>query len=107
MFLIFYTFGTLDFRAVQDAAAAMPVETGAFRRAVGDLPAALRRRHRQERADSAVRLAAGRDGRSDAGVRADPRRDDGDRRRLHGGPQRRAVLARADGAWRSSRSSAC
>ena len=27
VFLIFYTFGTLDFRAVQDAAAAMPVET--------------------------------------------------------------------------------
>ena len=36
----------------------------ALRRAVGDLPAAVRRRDRQERADSAVRLAAGRDGRS-------------------------------------------
>ena len=30
MFLIFYTFGTLDFRAVADAAAGMPVETAAF-----------------------------------------------------------------------------
>ena len=30
VFLIFYTFGTLDFRAVQDAAAAMPVETAQF-----------------------------------------------------------------------------
>jgi NADH-quinone oxidoreductase subunit L len=30
MFLIFYTFGTLDFRAVQDAAGAMPVETATF-----------------------------------------------------------------------------
>jgi NADH-quinone oxidoreductase subunit L len=30
MFLIFYTFGTLDFRAVQDAAAGMPVEVAAF-----------------------------------------------------------------------------
>jgi NADH-quinone oxidoreductase subunit L len=30
VFLIFYTFGTLDFRAVQDAAGAMPVETGHF-----------------------------------------------------------------------------
>ena len=30
MFLIFYTFGTLDFRAVQNAAGAMPVETAAF-----------------------------------------------------------------------------
>jgi NADH-quinone oxidoreductase subunit L len=30
MFLVFYTFGTLDFRAVQDAAAAMPIEAGHF-----------------------------------------------------------------------------
>ena len=97
VFLIYYTFGTLDFRAVQNAAAAMPIETDALRRAVGHLPVALRRRDRQERADSAVRLAAGRDGRPDAGVGADPRRDDGDGRRLHARPQRRAVLARAAG----------
>ena len=45
--------------------------------------AALRRRHRQVGADSALRLAARRDGRPDAGQRADPRRDDGHRRRLH------------------------
>jgi NADH-quinone oxidoreductase subunit L len=30
MFLVFFTFGTLDFRAVADAAAAMPVETAGF-----------------------------------------------------------------------------
>jgi NADH-quinone oxidoreductase subunit L len=30
VFLVFYTFGTLDFRAVQDAAAAMPIETMHF-----------------------------------------------------------------------------
>ncbi|HVH29060.1 MAG TPA: NADH-quinone oxidoreductase subunit L [Vicinamibacterales bacterium] len=30
IFLVFATFGTLDFRAVQDAAAAMPVETAGF-----------------------------------------------------------------------------
>ncbi len=30
VFLIFYTFGTLDFRAVQNAAAAMPVESAGF-----------------------------------------------------------------------------
>jgi NADH-quinone oxidoreductase subunit L len=30
IFLIFFTFGTLDFRAVQNAAAAMPVETAHF-----------------------------------------------------------------------------
>ena len=70
---------------------------GALRRAVGHLPAAVRRRDRQERADSALRLAAGRDGRPDAGLGADPRRDDGHRGRLHARPQRRAVLARA--AW--------
>jgi NADH-quinone oxidoreductase subunit L len=30
MFLVFFTFGTLDFRAVADAAAAMPVESAGF-----------------------------------------------------------------------------
>src|SRR5437763_3236445 len=30
VFLIYYTFGTLDFRAVQDAAGAMPIETMHF-----------------------------------------------------------------------------
>jgi NADH-quinone oxidoreductase subunit L len=30
VFLIFYTFGTFDFRAIQNAAATMPVETGHF-----------------------------------------------------------------------------
>src|SRR5262245_8551066 len=30
IFLIFFTFGTLDFRAVQNAAAAMPIESGHF-----------------------------------------------------------------------------
>ena len=30
IFLVFFTFGTLDFRAVAEAAAEMPVETGAF-----------------------------------------------------------------------------
>ena len=67
----------------------------ALRRAVVHLPVPVRRRDRQERADSALRLAAGRDGRADAGVGADPRGDDGDRGRLHARPERRAVLARA------------
>jgi len=30
IFLVYYTFGTLDFRAVQNAAGAMPIETGHF-----------------------------------------------------------------------------
>ena len=35
-----------------------------------------------------LRLAAGRDGRSDAGLRAHPCGDDGDGRRVHDWPQR-------------------
>ena len=58
--------------------------------------AAVPRRDRQVGADSALRLAAGRDGRPDAGLRADPRGDDGDGGRVHDRPQRRAVRARAD-----------
>ena len=57
--------------------------------------AAVHRRHRQVGADSALHLAAGRDGRPDAGLRADPRGDDGDGRRLHDRPQRGAVQPRA------------
>ena len=96
MFLIFSTFGTLDFRAVANAAGAMPVESAALRHAVADHAAAVCRRHGQVGADPALRLAAGRHGRPDAGVRPDPRGDDGDGGRLHGGPQRGALRARAD-----------
>ena len=46
----------------------------------------VRRRGRQVGADPALRLAARRDGRSDAGVGADPRGHDGHRGRLHGVP---------------------
>ena len=42
----------------------------------------------KSRAIPAARLVAGRDGRPDAGLRADPRRDDGGRRRLHAGARR-------------------
>jgi NADH:ubiquinone oxidoreductase subunit 5 (subunit L)/multisubunit Na+/H+ antiporter MnhA subunit len=66
MLLIFVTFGTLDFQAVQ-AGAASP---GRPRRDMGRDDdrdaAALRRRHRQVGADPAVRLAAGRHGGPDA-----------------------------------------
>ena len=62
---------------------------------VADHAAAVRRRDRQVGADSALRLAAGRDGRPDAGLRADPRGDDGDGGRVHDRPQRRAVQPRA------------
>ena len=45
--------------------------------------AAVHRRDRQVGADSAVRLASGRHGRSDAGVGPHSRGDDGDGRRVH------------------------
>ena len=53
-----------------------------------------RRRRREERADPAAHVAPGRDGRPDAGQRADPRGDDGDRRRLPDRPLPPAVRER-------------
>ena len=44
VFLIFFTFGTFDFREVANAAAALPVETAAVRHAVAHHAAAVRRR---------------------------------------------------------------
>jgi NADH-quinone oxidoreductase subunit L len=64
-----------------------------------------RRRHREVGPDPAVRVAARRDGRPDPGVGADPRRHDGDRRRL---PARAPVagagaVGRRDGGHRLHR----
>ena len=78
MFLIFRNFGSLDF------ADGLPAGAG---RAEADAdhhrPAAAGGRLRQVRADSPLRLAARRHGRPHAGLRADPRRHHGHRRRLH------------------------
>ena len=86
LLLIFRTFGSLDFATVLPRAAAMPADPAGQ---IGTLTtialAAVRRRGRKIRAASAVRLAAGRDGRPHAGQRADPRGDDGHRGRVHGG----------------------
>ena len=65
------------------------------------LPAAVRRRHGQVGPARPAHLAAGRDGRPDAGLRPDPCRDHGDRRRVHGLPPVAAVRAGADRAARS------
>ena len=54
-----------------------------------DLPAAAARRLRQVGAAAAPHLAAGRDGGPDAGLLADPRGDDGHRRRLPDRPHPR------------------
>ena len=91
-------FGTLDFQELAAAVAALPAGDATFGVALARHAAAVRRRHRQVGADSALRLAAGRDGRPDAGLGADPRRDDGDGRRLHDRPQRGAVQPRAGDA---------
>ena len=67
---------------------------------------AVRRRDGQERAAPALRLAPGRDGGPDAGLRPHPRGDDGHRRRLHGGAAQLPLRALARRRWAGSRSSA-
>ena len=74
----------------------------AGRRADRHLHPAVRRRDGQIGADRPAHLAAGRDGRPDAGLGADPCRDHGDGRRLHGGAAVAAVRIRADRARLSS-----
>ena len=76
--LVLAHFGTLDYQAVFKSA------PGAARADDAHLPASLRRRHGQERAVPASRLAARLDGRAHADLGPDPRRDHGDRRHLHG-----------------------
>ena len=63
-----------------------------------DLHLPVHRRDGQERAVPAARLAARLDGRPDADLGADPRRDHGDGRHLHGGAHVAAVRAARHGA---------
>ena len=82
IFLIWTTYGTLDFRQVFSA-------VGPVRRrlaADGDLPAVALGGVRQERPVPAARLAARRDGRPHAGQRPDPCGHDGHRGRVHDRP---------------------
>ena len=99
--LIFSRFGTLDFHEVARAVSAYSARDRRVRNAVGCHAAALCRRRRQVGPDPALRLAAGRDGGPDPGLRADPRGDDGDRRRVHDRAQRRAAtrMRRASSSW--------
>ena len=80
--------------------------TGTSRLSHGRRAADLLRRGRQIRAIPAARLVAGRDGRSDAGLRPDPRRDDGGGRRLHAGAGRFSHSSLAGRARASSPGSA-
>jgi NADH-quinone oxidoreductase subunit L len=86
MFLLVANFGTLTFTEI-----AAKLRTGprlAGRRGHGDRALPDAGRGGQERAVAALHLAAGRDGRPHAGLRADPRGHHGHGRRLHGRPQR-------------------
>ena len=79
-FFIFRHSGTLDFLGTFDTA---PRDfADARRRPHRRADPAARRRVREVRPGPAAHVAPGRDGGPDAGLRADPRRDDGHRRRL-------------------------
>ena len=99
--LVFLNFGSLEFDTIFAAVAAAhgrhlsrcsAAPSRAYR---SDRRAAVHRRDGQIGADRPACLAARRDGRPDAGLRADPCRDDGHRRRLPGGAHVAAVRIRA------------
>ena len=96
-FFIFKHVGTLDFLARSSGCRRVHAQRRRPRRR---LPAAARRRVRQVRPGAAAHLAPGRDGGPDAGLRPDPRRDDGDRRRLPDRAHAPAVRAGPGGGRR-------
>ena len=96
--LVFTTFGTVAFTGVSAAAGRAPrVHDDRAR------PAVPARRLRQVRAGAAPVLAARRHGGPHPGLGADPRRDDGDRRRLPGGPLQLHLRLRPGRADRGGR----
>ena len=97
-FFIFQGTGTLDFtEGVRGGRERVHPQR---RRPRGRLRAAADRRVRQVRPGAAPHLAPGRDGGPDAGLRPDPRGDDGDRRRLPDRAHAPAVRAGAGGRRR-------
>ena len=84
MFLLIAHFGSLDFATVFPAIAAHREWHGGFLTAI--CASARRRRRRQVRPDSPLRLAARRHGRSHPRLRPHPRRHHGHGRHLHGRP---------------------
>ena len=98
MFLLFRTFGTLDFVKLFDKATPLSGEAhGASGDADGGVFAAVHGRRGQIGADTSLCVAAGRDGRADAGQRVDSRGDHGYGGSVRGGAVACAVYARADG----------
>ncbi len=87
IFLIWTTFGTLDFNSVFCRGGHVGRRLASHR----DLPAAAGRRVRQECPVPAARVAARRDGGPDAGERFDPCGHDGHGGRVHGRPMQPAV----------------
>ena len=96
LFLLIKHFGSLNFEQVFQSVIPWPGDRRG-RVADCDRPAADGRGRRQVGADSALCLAAGRDGRPDAGFRADSRGDHGDRGRVHGFAVACDLRAGADG----------
>ncbi len=94
MFMLFANVGTLDYTGIAAAAPTLP-SGGPVVTCDLSVPAAGMRG--QERADSALRLAARCDGRPDAGIGADPRGHDGHRGRVSRGANVDAVRDRAGG----------
>ena len=105
-FFIFKHTGTLDLLGTFNATAHGAFGRARRRRPHGRLHPAARRRVREVRADPAAHLAARRDGGPDAGQRADPRRDDGDRGRVPDRAHAPAVRTRRPPRRTSARSPA-
>ena len=111
IFGTFLVFGTVSIPAILAAAPGMAGSTIGFARHARRhddpaLPPAVHRRDGQVGAARPPHLAARRDGGPDPGQRADPRRDDGHRRRVHGLPPVADVRDQRDRARRRHLSSA-
>ena len=103
IFGTFLVFGTVSIPAILEAAPGDGRIDHRLRRHAGRhddpaLPAAVRRRDGQVGPARPPHLAARRDGGPDPGQRADPRRDDGHRRRVHGLPPVADVRGQRDRA---------
>ena len=103
IFLLFALTGSVGLEQIFAAAPGMAGKTihlwgDRLGRADHRLPAAVHGRDGQVGAVPAAHLAARRDGGPDPGLRPHPRRDHGDRRRVHGGAAVAAVRPRAERA---------
>ena len=94
IFLIYFTFGTLDFRGVAEAVSTMPVETAAV--GFGVLSFTLHWCYREECPDPTLCVVTGCHGRPDSGFCTYSCGHDGHCRCVYGLSQRRAVYACAD-----------